>query len=232
MTVEREFSDLSEFMQFLAFENNDGNRLPSLAALSRKLGISVATLREQMEVARALGLVEVRPKTGIRRQPYSFTPAVRRSLSYAVAIDIDYYFRAYSDLRNHIERSYFKQAVSLLVEEDHEQLSQLIVRAFEKLDGHPIQIPHDEHRELHILIYRRLNNPFVTGLLEAYWEAYEAVGLAVYTDLDYLKNVWNYHRRIVEAIWSGDVDEGYRALVDHTDLLQRRARPVIRQEFE
>jgi len=232
MTIEREFTDLSEFMQFLAFETDDGNRLPSLASLSRKLGVSIATLREQMEVARALGLVEVRPKTGIRRQPYSFTPAVRKSLSYAVAVDTDHYFRAFSDLRNHIERSYFKQAVSLLQEEDHEHLSQLVARAFEKLGGHPIQIPHDEHRELHLLIYRRLNNPFVTGLLEAYWEAYEAVGLAVYTDLDFLNTVWSYHRRIVEAICSGNVDEGYRALVDHSNLLQRRARPVKRHEFE
>ncbi len=108
----------------------------------------------------------------------------------------------------------------------------LIDRAEEKLKGNPIQIPHAEHRELHLSIYRRLNNPFVIGILEAYWEAYEAVGLNLYADLTYLQTVWAYHRRMVEAISTGNASEGYHALVEHTDLLMQRSRPVPRQEFE
>ena len=236
MTNERETTPMSEFMRFLAKENADGERLPSLAALSQQLGVSIATLREQLEVARALGLVEVRPKTGIRRLPYTFTPAVLKSLSYAAAIDTDYFFRAFSDLRTHIETAYWYQAVSMLTREDHERLLSLIERAEEKLKGHPIQIPHNEHRELHLSIYSRLNNPFVTGILEAYWEAYEAVGLNMYTDLTYLQHVWGYHRRMVQAICDGDAYRGYQALIEHTDLLMQRTgpipRPVARQEFE
>ena len=52
----------------------------------------------------------------------------------------------------------------------------LIERALEKLRGTPVQVPHEEHRKLHLMIYSRLDNPFVTGILEAYWDAYEAVG--------------------------------------------------------
>ncbi len=64
---------LSEFMQFLAnLDGSKAEKLPALPALSRQLGISVGSLREQLEVARALGLVEVRPHRGIRRLPYSF----------------------------------------------------------------------------------------------------------------------------------------------------------------
>jgi DNA-binding FadR family transcriptional regulator len=37
--------------------------------MSKELGVSVALLREQLEVAKAIGLVEVRPRTGIRRLP-------------------------------------------------------------------------------------------------------------------------------------------------------------------
>jgi len=227
---------MSEFMKFLAKEKEDGERLPSLAALSQQLGISIAGLREQLEVARALGLVEVRPKTGIRRLPYRFTPAVMKSLLYATAIDTDYFFRAFSDLRTHIESAYWHQAVTLLTPADHENLMAMIVKAEEKLNGHPVQIPHEEHRELHLSIYRHLNNPFVTGILEAYWEAYEAVGFNLYTDIAFLKRVWAYHRRMVEAICNGDAYAGYQALIEHTDLLMQRAapipRPIARQEFE
>ena len=85
-----------------------------------------------------------------------------------------------------------------------------------------MQIPHGEHRQLHMVIYRRLKNPFVLGLLEAYWEAYEAVGLNHYAGYEYLQSVWEYHQRMVDAICSGDFDAGFKALVEHTDLIHHR----------
>ena len=222
MDNERAYTEMSEFMRYLAKENEDGKRLPSLAVLSQQLGISIATLREQLEVARSLGLVEVRPKLGIRRLPYTFKPAVLNSLSYATAIDPAYFFFAFSDFRNHIEAAYWRQAVEALNAEDHQLLKNLVSQAKEKLQGDPIQIPHYEHRELHLSIYRKLNNPFVIGVLEAYWETYEAVGLNLYTDISYLKHVWDYHQEMVEAICTGDINRGYEALVEHTDLLYER----------
>jgi DNA-binding FadR family transcriptional regulator len=232
MSNEKSFAELSEFMRYLAQHKCDGERLPSLMVLGKELGISVATLREQLEVARSLGLVEVRPKTGIRRMAYTFKPAVLKSLSYAASIDPAYFFQAFSDLRNHIETAYWYQAVQQLTSEDFTLLRSLISQAMEKLEGSPIQIPHDEHRSLHLSIYRRLENPFVFGILEAYWEAYEAVGLNLYTDITYLQTVWKYHTRMVEAICAGNADEGYHALVEHTDLLLQRSRSVSRQGFE
>jgi DNA-binding FadR family transcriptional regulator len=165
--------------------------------------------------------VEVRPRTGIRRLPYEFLPAVRQSLSYALAMDLGH-FMEYSDLRIHLEAAYWQDAACRLTPEDHEELKQLVQRAWEKLNGQPIEIPHPEHRQLHLGIYRRLDNPFVLGLLEAYWEAYEAVGLNLYTDIDYLHEVWQYHEQMVQAICDGDYQRGYAALLQHKDLLFHR----------
>lgn len=238
MSGERDFPKLSEFMQYLVKSNDGEEQLPSLKLLSGELSISIATLREQLEVARALGLVDVRPRTGIRRLPYDFKPAVLNSLAYATAVDQQHYFEAYTDLRMHIEAAYWRQAVELLRLEDHARLQGLVERAIEKLNGNPIQIPHEEHRELHLGIFSRLNNPFVTGLLEAYWQAYEAVGLNIYTDIAYVKLVWEYHRRMVDAICVGDITAGYHILIDHMNLLHKRStapmpRPVLpRHEFE
>jgi DNA-binding FadR family transcriptional regulator len=158
---------------------------------------------------------------------YSFLPAVRQSLSYAIAID-PAQFQAFADLRQHIEAAYWRKAVSCLTPADVESLQVLMQRAWAKLRGTPIQIPQAEHRELHLSIYRRLNNPFVLGLLEAYWEAYEAVGLNVYADYQYLTEVWNFHQRMVDAICAGDFEGGYAALVEHTDLIYHR--PVQSQD--
>jgi DNA-binding FadR family transcriptional regulator len=222
MLRERISPDISEFLHYLASHAEAESGLVSLTELSRELGISVAGLREQLEVARALGLVDVRPRTGTRRRPYAFTPAVRQSLQYALALDSNY-FQKYSELRNHIEAAYWDEAVTLLTDDDKRELKELISRAQTKLGGAPIQVPHEEHRTLHLLIYSRLNNPFVTGLLEAYWDAYEAVGLNVYAGgIDYLQEVWRYHAQMVKSICNGNTKAGRDALIAHIDLLAHR----------
>lgn len=217
----------SEFLNYLsATYRNDKecDRLPSLMELSRQLGLSVTSLREQMEVARALGLIEARPRTGLRRLPYDFLPAVRHSLFVAMSIDRDY-FQKFADLRRNLEAAYWHQAVASLTSEDHAHLRQLVERAWRMLRGSPIQIPQAEHRDLHLTIYRRLDNPFVLGLLEAYWDAYEAVGLNLYEDYRYLEQVWRYHERMVDCICAGEFEAGHRALIEHTDLIYQRLEP-------
>ncbi len=223
----------SEFIQYLSTSSQQGksDRLPALSDISQELGISVARLREQLEVARALGLVEVRPRTGIRRLPYSFLPAVRQSLSYCLELDRDC-FKTFADLRKHVEASYWGQAARKLTEADKDYLQALVTSALEKLRGNPVQIPHAEHRELHLAIYRRLGNPFVLGILEAYWEAYESFGLNMYADYTYLEQVWSYHQKMVDAICQGDYAAGYQALLEHTDLIRYRHNPGGSREEE
>ena len=219
---DRTSPEISEFLRYLAAHEEVENGLPSLKNLSMELGVSVASLREQLEVARALGLVEVRPRLGTKRRNYSFTPAVRQSLGYALALNNEH-FRKYSELRNHVEAAFWHEAVAKLTEEDKVELQDLVARAFEKLQGTQIRVPHEEHRYLHLLIFSRLENPFVTGILEAYWDAYENVGLNVFTGgYEYLQEVWDYHRKMVEAICNGNYEEGYKALIAHTDLLYHR----------
>jgi DNA-binding FadR family transcriptional regulator len=218
----------SNFLTYLASSpaqnGNTGSEptpIPSLTDLSKELGVSVASLREQLEVAKALGLVEVRPRTGIRRLPYTFFPAVFQSLSYAIHLDRSY-FEAFSELRNQVEAAFWDKAVRLLTEEDHQTLQMLMAQAWGKLRGSPVQIPHLEHRQLHLQIFNRLGNPFVQGVLEAYWQAYEQAELNVYADYNYLQEVWNYHQQMVDAICAGEFERGYQAMIEHKDLLYQR----------
>lgn len=217
----------NEFLRYLvnrAHASNGTDQLPSLSTMSQELGVSVSSLREQLEVAKALGLVEAKPRTGVRRLSYTFLPAVLQSASYAVAMQPDSFWH-FSDLRIHIEAAYWNEAVNKLCQEDHLALKNLVDQAWNKLRGHPIEIPHSEHRELHLKIYSRLDNPFVQGLLEAYWELYESVGMNLYTDYNYLEQVWKYHQRMVEEICDNNIEAGYKALVEHKDLIFHRKRP-------
>lgn len=222
MLRDRFSPDISEFLRYLATHEEVAQGIPSLKKLSEKLGVSLASLREQLEVARALGLVEIKPRLGMKRRDYSFTPAINQSLGYALALSNEH-FRKYAELRNQVESAFWHQAVQKLTEEDKQELQALMGRAWEKLRGTPIQVPHEEHRNLHLKIYSRLENPFVIGILEAYWEAYEAVGMNVFTGgYEYLQEVWQYHQKMVDAICTNHFEAGYDALVQHTDLLYHR----------
>jgi DNA-binding FadR family transcriptional regulator len=212
-------SDLLRHMVTEGYE--PGDRLPSLSDLSAEIGVSVGKLREQLEVVRALGLVEASPRRGITRTDYRFEPAVRLSLLTAMALD-DHAFDQFSSLRVHLEYAYWDEAVALLTDEDKEHLRQLVAQAVVMLNQPRIQIPFREHREFHLSIFTRLANPFVVGLLEAYWDAYEAVELNTYADYPYLQEVWAYHERIAEAICAGDIEGSKQLLIEHMQLLSRR----------
>lgn len=223
---------ISSFMQYLAsLPPGESSRLPTLSEMSNQLGISVASLREQMEVARVMGLIEVRPRTGIHKRAYTFTDSVVVNLMYAVASGEDA-FQAFSNFRKHIEAAYWQEAASLLTVDDLAGLSRLVTRAFAKLHSRPPQIPVDEHREFHLSMYRKLNNVYVQGVLEAYWNLYEVTGMAVYTDLAYLEQVWKYHQHMIEAIQAGELDRGYRLLMEHTELISQRVVKDKRHRFE
>lgn len=213
---------LNQFLQYLAGEENiEGCRLPSLTELSKTTNTSIPILREQLEVARAFGFVDVKPKTGIRKNKYRFAPAVTASLGYAIREDRGL-FDKFADVRKHIESAYFEEAATLLTKEDLASLDLLITTARDKLLSKPVELPFHEHRDFHLLMYSRLNNPFVTGLLEAYWQMYEDAGLNRYTDLNYQIRVWDYHEKIIETIRNGEFSNSKKTLLEHMILLNQR----------
>jgi len=211
----------SDFLNYIIKHGfQPGSQLPSIQKLqeAEHLGVSASKIREQLEVARALGLVEVRSKTGTRLQEYSFAPAVRLSLFFALATKL-HYFEQFSALRTHLEVAFWNEACALLTADDIAEMQGTIEAARAKLSGRWIHMPYQEHRAFHMTVFKHLDNPFVKGLLEAYWDAYEAVEVNRYADYAYLQNVWNYHERILNAICAGDFEAAKTAFVEHTHLL-------------
>ena len=222
---------LSDFLVYLIQHQTKLGRIPPLSILSKELGISIASLREQMESARILGLVEAKPKLGIRQLEYSFSPPVLASITFAAALKMEY-FNQFFDLRNHIEEAYWYQATSALRPEDIQKLQKFVQSAKAKLNGRPIRIPHEEHRDIHLTIYSRINNTYVIGLLESYWDLYETVGLSTFSDLAYLSSVWDYHEKMVNAISVGDFAAGFQLLKEHMKLISQRRNQPLPQSFE
>lgn len=213
----------SAFLRYLVDSQvAPGERLPTLNQIGQELGVSVGKLREQLEVARGLGLVSVRPRVGIMREPFDFSQAVLAGVLFGLGTG-EAQFKQFSDLRQAIEIDFWETAVHELTHEDKQQLQNLVAKAWAKLKGSPIHVPNEEHRQLHLTIFSRLQNPFVQGMLAAYWDAYEAVELTRFAPYDYWLEVWQYHERIVAAIVQGDAPLGLALLKTHFALLPEQA---------
>jgi len=217
------FSDKQKaFLDFLiSFSKKKGQSIPPIQEISSELGMSPASLREQMELAKNLGFISTQPKKGVELLQYKFTPAASKSLYYAVNLDYDYFFQ-FSAIRSHLEKAFFLESVSLLSKVDLLAISNLVKSAFEKLNGSPVQIPHEEHRNYHLAFYAHQKNVFLTGILEAYWDVYEHMGLSLYSDLEYLKNVWTYHKKIAELCLEESYQEAYQLLGKHMEFIYER----------
>lgn len=210
----------SDFLRYVIdSETAVGERLPPLAEISAELGISVGKLREQLEVARSLGVVSVRPRVGIQREPFDLAPSLLNSVLFSLATQ-EGRFEQYSQLRQVVEAGFWDQAVVLLTTEDKLALRGLVDKAWAKLRGEPIHVPNAEHRALHRGIFKRLDNPYVQGILTTYWEAYDASELTRFVRYAYWVEVWTYHEKIVEALCANEFDLGRQLLVEHFSLLQ------------
>lgn len=200
---------------------DDTTKLPAMGTLAKELGVSRGKLREDMITAQAFGVIDMRPGDGTYIRPFDFYSAIRPLVLYSVICDCQNFDRFYR-LRAQLEVAFWEQAVSMLEGSDMDELERVLVSAEQRLGGRPVEIPHKEHREFHLLVFGRLGNPFVQGLLKAYWDAYEAVGLHRYFDLSYYERMWSSHKAMVHAIRAGQIQEGRDVLIQHFTLLEDR----------
>lgn len=220
-----------DLLEYLAEASKKHAEIPSIPELSQELGISVSSVREQLEVARSLGFVDVKPKVGIQTRAFSLTQPLELGMRYGIKVQ-PHLFESYGDLRKHVETSYWYEAAALLNRPDIASLNQLVKTATQKIHEQPIQVPESEHRAFHLTIFQRLNNPVVLSILETYWELYAQAEVNYYLDQNYLETVWNYHQRIVDALEAREFEKGFQALTAHMDLFKQRKKAELQQRFE
>jgi DNA-binding FadR family transcriptional regulator len=224
-------NELSPVLKFIADATRQDEPIPSISELSSQLRISTASVREQLEVPKELGFVEVRTRTGIQKHEFCLTRPLTLSMTYGLRVDPEL-FQEYASLRRQLEIAYWYEACALLEKSHIAQLRKLEERANWKINQNPVMIPSPEHRNFHLAIYRPLNNRVLNSVLETYWDLYEASRIQYYRNHEYLESVWSYHRQMLDAIASKAYEKGYEALVTHFDLIKTVKKADLRQRFE
>jgi len=224
-------NELSPVLKFIADATRQDEPIPSISELSSQLGLSTASVREQLEVPKELGFVEVRTRTGIQKHEFCLTRPLTLSMTYGLRVDPGL-FQEYASVRRQLEIAYWYEACALLGKSQIEELQTLEERANWKINQSPVVIPTAEHRNFHLAIYRPLNNRVLNSVLETYWDLYEASRIQYYRNHEYLESVWSYHRQMLDAIASKAYEKGYEALVTHFDLIKTFKKADLRQRFE
>jgi len=224
-------NELSPVLKYIADATRQDKPVPSISELSAQLGISKASVREQLEVPKQLGFVEVRTRTGIQKQDFSLTRPLTLSMTYGLRVNPEL-FQEYASLRRKLEIAYWYEACALLEKSHIQELQNLEESANWKINQRPVVIPSTEHRRFHLTIYQPLNNRVLNSVLETYWDLYEASQINYYRDHEYLESVWSYHRQMLDSIESRAYEKGYEALVTHFDLMKTFKKADLRQRFE
>lgn len=198
-------------------------KLPSMQALAGEMGVSRGKVREELIAAQAYGIVEMRPGDGTYVLPFDIYDAVRPAVLYSIACDREN-FEHFRKLRAYLEVTFWDEAVWELNAEDIERLDAIVTRAEAKLSGSPIQIPHAEHRQLHMRIFARLENPFVQGILRAYWDTYDVIEMNLFYQLGHYQAMWASHREMVDALQAGRPADGKAVLREHFTILEQQLR--------
>lgn len=218
-------------LRFLADASKNKQEIPSIAELSNILGISVASVREQLEVARQLGFVEVKPRTGIQKKPFSLLPLLNLGMKYGMQCEPKL-IHDYAEVRRQLELGYWETACHLISEDQTDYMQFLVDVAFRKLQRKPAIIPDEEQSEFHLTIFRSLGNKVLLNLLEAYWELKVLDGTRMFIDLDDMLSRWSKRQVIVDALREKNVAKGKSAL---ESLLADPGRPKgaeIKTRFE
>ena len=220
-----------ELLNYLAEARCRNAAIPTIPELSEALGVSTAIVREQLEVARRMGIVEIKPGVGIQGRDFNLTQSLVMAMRYGVAVQPQL-FEEYADVRRHLEMGYWYEAVTQLTQADTADLLDQVAQAFQKINQKPVLVPSEEHRIFHLTIFRHLKNPIVSSLLETYWDLYRDSSWIYSMDQGYLQEVWRQHEKIAKALEAREFEVGYNLMVAHMDLVQQVKKTERGQRFE
>lgn len=174
--------------------------MPSELELARDLNVGRPALREALGALEVIGIVQSRQ--GARRTLGTFDMgAVIRTLTIGIVPDLDA-LRSLLEVRRVLEIGFFQQAAAGLTEKEIAHLRSLTDTMQAKAARGEVFVVEDQ--AFHIAIYRRVDNPILRGLLEAFWELFDHMSPETRTGTN-LPATAAAHAQIVDALVAGEM---------------------------
>ncbi|WP_428939417.1 FadR/GntR family transcriptional regulator [Fontivita pretiosa] len=198
-----------------------GKRIPSERSLCREFGVARGTLRKAMAQLRRLGVLTVRPNSGVYvrgvipgKLPHRYLPP------HFADIDLDDVVEA----RMAIELAAVAQATRRVGPADLKRLRDLVDRMAASLDNLPVFL--DLDLAFHQALVRASGNAVLARAFEAIYDYHRFSTVYTSQREGEEAKALAYHRRLLEALHRGDASRCRLILRQHLQSIRQYARPA------
>ncbi|KUJ66235.1 GntR family transcriptional regulator [Streptomyces albus subsp. albus] len=205
-----------------------GAPLPTETELMELFGVSRNSVREALKALQAMGIVEIRHGFGTYVGPMSMAPMIEGLIFRTVA---GHYRGEDSllqllELREAVETGLVARLAGRIPEADLAELEALVVRMEEEAAAGSVGA--DTDRAFHASLYRHLDNPLLSEVLEAFWDAFHRLRTDLVGVRPDPRVTCAQHRGILDAVRSGDAVRAEAAVREHFGNIRDRLRPAHR----
>jgi DNA-binding FadR family transcriptional regulator len=196
-----------------------GDALPPEGQLAQELGVSRPSVREAVKALEALGVLEARAGVGLFVRAFSFDP-ILDNLAYSIGQDRDSVAELLY-LRKQLEAGAIEDVAERITPSLLRVLRSVVDRMGERAALG--QASPEEDRFFHRTLFAGLEQPLLLKLLDVFWAVYRRLRdqTALAQSADPIRS-WENHRRIVEALETGERGAARRAMLDHFAGLESR----------
>jgi DNA-binding FadR family transcriptional regulator len=150
-------------------ENNlrPGAPLPSEGDLAERLGVGRNSVREAVKALEALGIIEVKVGSGLFVRGFSLDPLLN-NLTDLMLADVEL-LSEIREARRFLEIGMIDHVIDAVDERQLAHLRSILKEWRESASDRGYSAEHD--RAFHQAVWDNLNNRFVSGILERFWES-------------------------------------------------------------
>jgi GntR family transcriptional repressor for pyruvate dehydrogenase complex len=186
-----------------------GTRLPSLAVLSRQLGVGRSTVREALTGLEAMGVIEIRHGQGIFVAERVPAPPLADSLTPGAV-----------EARTLVEIQLAGLAARRRTDAQLEELRGLIDKHAKHLAAR--EGPIVATSQFHLCLIEAAHNDILAAVVRPFLKVAFEHGPALYqTEAGYADRELAEHRAVLEAIEAGDEEAARRHMSDHLATMNR-----------
>ncbi len=194
-----------------------GDPLPPEGQLVEDLGVGRSSVREAVKSLQSLGLIDVRTGDGLYVRELNFDPMIE-TFQFGMLFDT----RTVAELlqiRIWLEAAVIGDAVHRIDQQDLAQL-QAVLDRWEACNQQGEEFL-DLDEEFHRILYAALNNDTLMRLFNAFWVAFCGLEVDAIRDSDPVIELLA-HRRLLEAIRTGDAELSRAELLRHFEYVKVR----------
>lgn len=194
-----------------------GDRLPTEASLADQLGVSRSSVREAVKVLESSGIIQVRPRDGIRVRQVG-TQHLTDHLKLMLRLD-GVSLREMASARQEIEKAFITMIVQHADADDFCRMKAAIQRGREQTERGESSTAAD--LDFHLALARATKNRVMIGLGGMLYEFFAALRGQVSPDKGKQRKSLDEHQQLLDALQAGEIAAAQHIMDIHLSGYER-----------